>query len=143
MTVADQIASDAKFDETAFQWEHVNRLVRQFKRHLRPILLMVDFVSSLTIDPLVEAIDFMKLAFIKNRPLGQYPPNILPSQFISDSIKRHLYRQNVDEQKTLLVDRYEFLVYRLLRNSLEAGDIFCRESIRFRSLEDDLLDEQQ
>jgi TnpA family transposase len=143
MTVADQIASDAKFDETAFQWEHVDKLARSFKRHLRPILLMVDFVSSLTNDPLVEAINFMKLAFIKNRPLGQYPPNILPSQFISDSIKRYLYRQNVDEQKTLLVDRYEFLVYHLLRNSLEAGDIFCREGIRFRSLEDDLLDEQQ
>ena len=62
---------------------------------------------------------------------------------MSDSIKRHLYKQNINEQKTLLVDRYEFWVYRLLRNSLEAGDIFCRESIRFRSLEDDLLDEQR
>lgn len=26
--------------------------------------------------------------------------------------------------KTILADRYEFLVYRLLRNRLEAGDIF-------------------
>src|SRR5699024_4498743 len=37
------------------------------------------------------------------------------------------------------VDRYEFLIYRLLRNPLEAGDAFCRESIRFRRCEDDLI----
>jgi len=42
-----------------------------------------------------------------------------------------------------LPDRYEFLVYRLLRNGLESGDIFCRDSVRFRSFEDDLLSEQQ
>ena len=35
-------------------------------------------------------------------------------------------------------DRYEFWVYRLLRNGLEAGDIFCRDSVRFRSFEDDV-----
>ena len=37
----------------------------------------------------------------------------------------------------------KFLVYRLLRNRLEAGDIFCHDSVRFRSFEDDLLDEEQ
>jgi hypothetical protein len=36
-----------------------------------------------------------------------------------------------------------FLVYRLLRNGLEAGDIFYRDRVRFRSFEDDLLDDQQ
>jgi TnpA family transposase len=43
----------------------------------------------------------------------------------------------------VLSDRYEFLVYRLLRQGLEAGDIFCRDSVRFRSFEDDLLDDQR
>jgi len=37
------------------------------------------------------------------------------------------------------VDRYEFLVYRLLRNALEAGNIFVRESTEFRRFEDDLI----
>jgi hypothetical protein len=40
-------------------------------------------------------------------------------------------------------DRYEYLVYRLLRDRLEAGDLFCRDSLRFRSFEDDLLDDRQ
>src|SRR5947209_8099310 len=36
-------------------------------------------------------------------------------------------------------DRYEFLVYRLLRNALEAGNVFVRESTEFRRFEDDLI----
>jgi len=35
------------------------------------------------------------------------------------------------------VDRYEFLVYRLVRNALEAGNVFVRESTEFRRFEDD------
>lgn len=41
------------------------------------------------------------------------------------------------------MDLYEFLVYRLLRNGLESGDIFCRDSINFQSFEDDLIDDIQ
>ena len=37
------------------------------------------------------------------------------------------------------VDRYEFLVYRLVRNALEAGNVFVRESTEFRRFEDDLI----
>ena len=43
------------------------------------------------------------------------------------------------KDKLLEVDRYEFLVYRLLRNALEAGDVYVRDSNDFRSFEDDLI----
>ena len=58
-------------------------------------------------------------------------------------MKRYLYAQAPAGQKHLHPDRYEFLVYLLLRRRLESGDIFCRESVRFRSFEDDLLDDQR
>ncbi|WP_404452705.1 Tn3 family transposase [Virgibacillus necropolis] len=135
--LADQIVTNTKLDDTALQWEHIDKLAGQFKRRLRPLFLMVDFAAPSMNDPLIEAIHFMKLAFSKNKSLGQYPSDDLPNQFISDSIKHYIYKQE------LLVDRYEFLIYRLLRNRLEAGDIFCRESIRFRSFEDDLIDDHQ
>ena len=54
-----------------------------------------------------------------------------------------MYSTDQAGHKHLRPDRYEFLVYRLLRDRLEAGDIFCRESTRFRSFDDDLLDDQQ
>jgi TnpA family transposase len=141
--VADQIATNARFDETAFQWEHVDELARQFKRHLRPIVLAVDFGSSKARDPLIDAVDFLKAAFQKGRALGQYSPTAIPVRLIPKGMKRYLYAQTTGEPSRLLVDRYEFFVYRLIRNGLEAGDIFCRDSVRFRSFEDDLLDDQR
>jgi TnpA family transposase len=141
--IADHISTNAKLDEIAFQWEHIGKLAPQFKRHLRPILLMVDFVAPSTHDPLIAAVNFLKVAFVKNKSLGKYPSDDLPNQFMPDSIKHYLYNEDANGQKTLLVDCYEFLVYRLLRNGLESGDIFCRDSINFQSFEDDLINDIQ
>jgi hypothetical protein len=41
----------------------------------------------------------------------------------------------------LEIDRYEFLVYRLLRNALEAGDVYVQDSAGFRRFEDNLVDD--
>ncbi|MEX5523157.1 Tn3 family transposase [Bacillus cereus] len=137
--IADQIVTNTKLDEVAFRWKHIDQLSRQFKRSLRPVFLMVDFLATSAHDPLMEAVRFMKQALIKNKPLGKYPCDAFPQQFIPDGMKRYIYQPNSSGQKVLQADRYEFFVYQLLRNGLEAGDIFCRDSIRFRSFEDDLI----
>lgn len=134
-SIADHISKDAKFDNATLQWEYVDKLAAQFKRHLRPILLTVNFASSLEYDPLIEAICFLKDAYQKGKSLSQYSSVMFPKRLIPETMKHYLYAD-----KRLLPNRYEFLVYRLLRKGLEAGDIFCRASVRFRSLEDDLLD---
>ncbi|MHC4244683.1 MAG: Tn3 family transposase, partial [Planctomycetota bacterium] len=141
--VADHIAKNVRFDETAFQWEHIDKLAHQFKLNLRPVLSAIDFAASQSHASLIESVDFLKEAFGKGKSLSQYSPNRFPIRFIPDNTKRYLYEQEAPGPKRLLVDRYEFLVYRLLRNGLEAGDIFCRDSVRFRSFEDDLIDDQQ
>jgi len=89
----------------------------------------------------IEATDFLKSSFSRGRSLGQYASGALPQRFISDTAKRYLYELDASRQRRLRLDRYEFLVYRSLRNGVEAGDIFCRDSVRFRSIKDDLLDE--
>jgi len=141
--VADHITTKVKFDETAFQWEHVDKLAPQFKRHLRPILLGVDWAASAGHTALMEAVAFLKDAFHKGRSLSQYSPAAFPLRFMPDTAKRYLYSQDASGQRRLLPDRYEFLGYRLLRNGLEAGDVFCRDSVRFRSFEDDLIDDER
>lgn len=141
--IADHITKNARFDEKAFQWEHVDGLASQFKRHLRPILLTVDLAASPGHAPLIEVVRFLKDVFRNGRPLSQYHAEALPVRFIPDATKRYLYARDANGRRQLLPDRYEFLIYRLLRNGLEAGDIFCRDSVRFRSFEDDLLDSQR
>ncbi|MEM6867800.1 MAG: Tn3 family transposase [Cyanobacteria bacterium J06629_19] len=140
--VAEHIVSQAQFDETAFQWEHIDTLAAQFKCNLRPVLLSVEFATSAAGMPLMRAIDFLKAAFQKGRSLSQYASDRFPMQFVPDAVRRYLYDDSNTDAK-LLPNRYEFLVYRQLRNGLESGDVFCRDSVRFRSLEDDLIDEHR
>lgn len=134
--LADRISTETHIDETAFQWDHIDTLAHRFKRHLRPLLLKLDFAAVSPSDPLIEAVVFLKTMFRQRKPLSAVTG--LPVTFINESVRRYIY-----DKKGVISDRYEFLVYRQLRNGLESGDIFCRESVRFRSFEDDLLDEKQ
>jgi len=60
-------------------------------------------------------------------------------------LQRYLFTTATEDkkEKILEVDRYEFLIYRLLRNALEAGDVFVRESTEFRCFEDDLISDER
>ncbi|MFZ3579524.1 DUF4158 domain-containing protein [Virgibacillus sp. DJP39] len=86
--VAEQITSNAKWDETAIQWEYIDRIERQFKRHLRLLFRMIDFAAPSMSDPLMKAIYFVKEALDKNKSLGQYATDRLPHQFLRMSIKK-------------------------------------------------------
>lgn len=63
----------------------------------------------------------------------------IPTRCIPVHLKRYLYTRSAEGSPRLLRDRYEFPVYQLLRAALEAGDVFCRQSVRFRSIEDNLI----
>jgi TnpA family transposase len=141
ITVANRMAKAVNFDETAFQWEYIDKLSRQFKLHLRQAIVTIEFTSTLSQDTLIEAVDFLKAAFKKGKPLKEFPSDLFPVDCVPASVTSYLYAQDSNHQKQLIPDRYEFLIYRLLRNGLESGDISCRDSIHFRSLEDDLIND--
>jgi len=150
--MADHMATTLRYDVAAFQWERIDGLAPQFKRHLRPLLLGIDFAASPASNPLMEAVHFLKQAFRQGKSLGQVASRSFPLGFVPEETQRYLYepearspRSTAEERwlPRLLVDRYEFLVFRLLSHGLQAGDVFCRDSVRFRSLEDDLVDNQQ
>ncbi|MCK5232099.1 MAG: hypothetical protein KAR13_17640, partial [Desulfobulbaceae bacterium] len=124
--VADHITSQVSFDETAFQWEHIDKLGSQFKLYLRPILSFTDFKGAPAQARLIKGIDFLKTAFARGKPLGQYPIQKVPAGFIPSNVNRYLYVREKRGQKRLIPDRYEFFICRLLRDRLEAGDIYCR-----------------
>ncbi len=139
-SVANRIAAKDGFDETAFEWEHIDRLGKQFKYHLRPVVTAVDFTAVSARKPLMEAVAFLKEAFRKGKALSQYTPDAFPTTFIPENAKRYLFAKDAHGRNRPIPDRYEFLVYRQLKQGLEAVDISCRDSIRFRSFEDDLVD---
>jgi len=92
IVVAERMAKIVSFDETAFQWEHIDKLAHQFKLHLRQIILTVEFTTTLAQDTLIEAIDFLKVAFKKGKPLKD--ANDLISNAIAELSIFHHY--NID-----------------------------------------------
>jgi len=141
--VANHLAKAAQFDETALHWEHVDKLAPRFKRHLRPLLLAVEIAAAQPETPLLAAVAFLKMAFAKGQPLSKVAPGAVPTRCIPKRLRRYLYAQVGRGPRRLLADRYEFWVYRLLRHGLEAGDLSCRQSVRFRSFEDDLISTEE
>jgi TnpA family transposase len=138
--VAEYLATKARFDEKAFEWQHLDKAAQRIKVNLRPILQGVEFAAAAPDDPLIEAVHFLEEAFRSGKALNAYREQDIPLRWVPDKMKRYLY-EGKGGRRRLLADRYEFLLYRQLRNGMEAGDIFCRDSIRFRSIEDDLIEE--
>ncbi len=141
--VADQISDPHYLDEKVFQWEYIEQIATRFKRQLRPVLQAIQLVSPQKNDPLLEAIDFLVTAFQQKRPLSQYSPDRLPVTLIPKKMVRYLYEKPIDktESPILQVNRYEFWLYQQMRETLESGDLYCRDSVRFRSVEDELVDD--
>ena len=93
-SVADRIAAKDGFDETAFEWEHIDRLGKQFKYYLRPVITSVDFTAVSARKPLMEAVAFLKEAFRKGKALSQYTPDAFPTKFIPENAKRYLFAKD-------------------------------------------------
>ncbi len=141
--VADGLIGKLTFDEAAFRWEHVDTQSRSFKRRLRPIVLAVDFQGSSSRAPLLEAVAFLKEALQKRKPLNKIDEEEFPLGFVPKHSLRYLYQTDSEGKRRLRVDRYEFLVYRRLWQAIEARHVFCRDSLRSRSLDDDLLSNER
>lgn len=116
--LADYIASEASFDETAFQWEHIDTMARRFKQHLRPLIRAVPFAALRDTAPILEAVQLLKTTCESNRSLRQIDVADIPTRCIPARDKRYLYDRDQAGHKQLIPDRYEFLVYRLLRKGV-------------------------
>jgi TnpA family transposase len=141
--IAQYMVANVQLDEQEIQWLYLESKAQEFKRRLRRVVRTVSFATAIASDPLLEALSFMKQAFQERRALWHYPLDEIPVQIIPENLRRYLYHVSDGGRRQLSHDRYEFFIYRSLRNRLEAGDAFCHASIRFRSLEDDLLSDEQ
>jgi TnpA family transposase len=130
---------DIAFDKTGFEWSHYTTLSQTIKRNVRHLFSELDFAGGVEDAPLLEAVVFLQGLLRNGKSPRQINPSAFPTAFIPKSLQRYLYTSEPGKKKRLDVDRYEFLVYRLLRNALEAGDVFGEDSTEFRRFEDDLI----
>jgi hypothetical protein len=129
-----------EFDKTSFEWSFYGTLHAKFKLNLRHLFSNLDFAGLVEDAPLLEAVAFLQEILRHGRSPRQMSAANFPTGIIAKSVQRYMYTEAAKRKdRQLDVDRYEFLVYRLLRKALEAGNIYVRESNEFRSFEDDLI----
>ncbi len=128
------------FDKTACEWAHYGALHHTFKRNLRHLFCALDVAGHDDDAPLLEAVTFLQNLLRQGKSPRQAKSDAFPTGVIAKSLQRYLYtRGDTPKDKRLEVDRYEFLVYRLLRNALEGGNVYVKDSNEFRSFDDDLI----
>lgn len=142
--VADYMRKIA-FDKGTFEWAYYATLSRTFKQNLRHLFAALDFAGRIENAPLMKAVNFLQDLFKRDKAprqvdLAEFPVDVIPKHLL-----RYLYVPSEKDRrrKVLEPDRYEFLVYRMLRNALESGDIFVQKSNEFRRLEDDLINDEK
>jgi len=126
-------------DTAAIAWEFVASLAPSFKQHLRPLLRRLPVGGHSEDDSLLEAVTLLSGCFDNGKSLARYRFEQIPTAFIPPSVKSYLYEKDKDGNRSSHPDKYEFLVSRLLRNRLEAGDISVSDSRRFRRFDEDLI----
>ncbi len=129
-----------EFDKAAFEWSFYGKLHAKFKLNLRHLFANLDFAGLVGDAPLLEAVTFLQEILRHGRSPRQMNPSDFPTGIIARNVQRYMYIEaEKRKDRQLDVDRYEFLVYRLLRKALEAGNVYVRDSNEFRSFEDDLI----
>jgi TnpA family transposase len=129
------------FDRAALEWAHYTTLSAKIKRNLRHLFCELEFSGRIEDAPLLDSIAFLQDLLRNGRSLRQANPATFPVALIPKHLERYLYMSNSGNIKHLDADRYEFLVYRLLRNALEAGDVYGENSTEYRRFEDDLIND--
>jgi len=129
-----------EFDKAGFEWSYYGTLHAKFKLNLRHLFANLDFAGLVEDAPLLEAVVFLQELMRQGKSPRQANPADFPAAIVAKGIQRYLYMEaGKRKDRRLDVDRYEFLVYRLLRKAIEGGNVYVRDSHEFRSFEDDLI----
>ena len=143
--LVSQYLTKAVLDETAYEWQQYVRFSVRFKLHLRHLFLAIPFESQIKDDPILKAVAFLQEAFQKDKSLRDYSQQAFPKECIPEK-KKYLYEikpipwyGKTKNRRMLNADKYEFLVYKLLKLGLDAGDLFIRD----KSIREDFLEETE
>ncbi len=125
------------FDEEEYQWQHLESLSGSIKKNMRQIVRAIDFKSHAEETPLIEAITFLQLNFELGRNLRRRKKTSFPIGFLTNALKKYVYAEKTPA--SLIAERYEFAVYKMLRKAFESGDIFNHKTNKYRSFTDYLI----
>lgn len=137
-------SSDVKLlREIDFQWAMIDKLFHRFKRHLRPIMMALDFTSTPKDSPWLATILWFKSVFAQQQTLNQQPLSACPEGTLPKRLQTYLLESDPEGKQKLQADRYEFWIYRQLKKRLKSGGIYLEDSAQHRSLQQELAEAKE
>ena len=132
-------------DIRKLRWDELDIKYNSIKRNIRPIIKALDFSDEAS-----QKTDFYKaIRFLQNCLKNKkYSLKHAPKSFISKKDIKYIYPDNlkinndISSSRTYF-NRYEQLIYKKLKTKIEAGNIVIETSSEYKSLQDDLLSEEE
>ena len=142
-----QYIEQHKLDDKAIEWSYYDLNKRKLGYTMRYLFAHLNFKSNTPGSPLMQAIELMQEVFLSGKRLWQIDRELLPTQFISQRLRRYFYGDNTlpgrsVERNQLNEIRYEVFIYQTIIHRLESGDIFVPDSGQHRSFDQDLISPQ-
>ena len=122
------ITEDSSAVDNMIYWVSVDKVATYLKSNIRCLIQNLEFFS--TKSELLEATNWLKNLKIKRNitTFPNLPPRLLP-----------YLTKKVNDQTVLILNRYEYWVYRKIQDSITSGDIYFKDSLLYRNLSDELV----
>jgi TnpA family transposase len=112
------------------------------KKNIRPLFKVLEF--SCANEGLTQAIAFLRKHLSGGQTFRDYPYQDVPLNFSPQSLKKFLtLKVKTDDQKVVKRvdgDRYECMVYHQIKQGIANNTVFIKDSISYRTLDDELID---
>jgi TnpA family transposase len=109
-------------------WKSVDQVAVYLKSNLRCLIQSLDFSSAK--GELLDAINWLKSLKSKHN-ITDFPS--LPPRLIPHLTSKH------NDQPELILNRYEYWIYRKIQDSITSGDTYFKDSLLYRNLSDELI----
>ena len=122
-------------DTKTYEWQFIESKAPLFKQYLRPIVSVLCFKSDKEYpEEIISKINEIKAILSEKKHLRLLKANL---SFISPHTLKY-----VANGEAVIWDRYEFYVYKKLKELLDSGDIYIESSLKHRSFSKDLISDK-
>ncbi|MDZ4150857.1 MAG: Tn3 family transposase [Methylicorpusculum sp.] len=129
-------------DRDYYRWQYYTQQALTIKKNIRPLFKVLEF--SCTHEGLTHAIAFLRKHMSGGQSFRDYPYQDVPLNFFPQSLKKLLtLKVKADDQKVVKLvdgDRYECMVYNQIKQGIANNTVFIKDSISYRTLDDELID---
>ncbi len=134
------------FDYQAIRWEEIAKLKGCITKNIRSIFNVLEIDGDKTQKNLLASISFLKKYFastskIRKKMLANIPISCIPKKW-----KQYLIISSKDESNSEdVIDlvKYEFMIYQLILEKIEAGNMYINSSLSFKSLTSHLINDER